>query len=240
VSVLPREHRLVEAISEVSGTTGPDLDVSALLHDLAATSVDLLDADAASVHLTADAGDLETIATCGDDSRYTELFAEHTRDGPSAECCRRATVVSSVDLDLDLDRARWPAFAARARRLGFRSVYGIPLRSRDHVLGGLSLLRTRVGPLADSEIAVAQCLAGVATLRLVHHRAQRSAAAVQGQLESALTSRVIIEQAKGYLARDHGETPKEAFLRLRGFARRRRLPLTRVAEDVVARRLRLR
>jgi GAF domain-containing protein len=238
VSVLPREHRLVEAISEVSGTTGPDLDVSALLHDLAATSVDLLDADAASVHLTADAGDLETIATCGDDSRYTELFAEHTRDGPSAECCRRATVVSSVDLDLD--RARWPAFAARARRLGFRSVYGIPLRSRDHVLGGLSLLRTRVGPLADSEIAVAQCLAGVATLRLVHHRAQRSSAVVQGQLESALTSRVIIEQAKGYLARDHGETPKEAFLRLRGFARRRRLPLTRVAEDVVARRLRLR
>ena len=238
VSVLPREQRLVEAIVEVAGTTGPGLDVSELLYNLAANSVDLLDTDTASVHIAHDTGVLETIATCGEDSRYIELFAEHVRDGPSAECYRSATVVSSTDLDLE--RHRWRAFNAKARRLGFRSVYGIPLRSEDNVVGGLTLLRTRVGPLSDADVAVAQCLATVATLSLVHHQARRSHAAVRDQLEGALDSRLIIEQAKGYLARDYDETPKKAFVRLRAYARRERLPIAVVAEDVVTRRLNLR
>ena len=186
MSVLPREQRLVEAIVEVAGTTGPGLDVSELLYNLAANSVDLLDTDTASVHIADDHGALETIATCGEDSRYVELFAEHIRDGPSVECYRTATVVSSVDLDLE--RSRWRAFTAKARRLGFRSVYGVPMRSDDHVVGGLTLLRTRAGPLADADVAVAQCLATVATLSLVHHRARRSHAAVRGSSKARWTA----------------------------------------------------
>jgi GAF domain-containing protein len=235
VGFLPREQRLVEAVVDAVSTTGPGLDVPELLYNLAASSVDLLGAGTASVQIANDDGALDTIATCGEDDRYIELFAEHMDDGPGAESYRRAAVVSAVDLDGE--RFRWPAFATKARALGFRSVHGIPMRSRDHVLGALSLLRTRVGPLVETELAIAQCIATVTTLSLVHDRAQRSHTVVRRQLEGALESRIVIEQAKGCLARDHDETPKEAFVRLRNFARRRNMRITVAAEGVITREL---
>jgi AmiR/NasT family two-component response regulator len=110
------------------------------------------------------------------------------------------------------------------------------MRSRDHVLGGLSLLRTRAGPLIETELVVAQCIATIAALTIIQDRAQRSHERSRQQLEP-LASRVMIEQAKGFLAHHHGETPKEAFTRLRNYSRRRRLRITTVAGEVIAGRL---
>jgi GAF domain-containing protein len=172
------------------------------------------------------------VATCSEDARYAKLFASHTTDGPGAESYKRASVVSEVDLDRE--DTRWPAFAATARSLGLRSVHGIPMRSRDQVLGGLSLLRVRPGPLSEAELAIAQCLATVATSSIVHDRARRSHAAVRRQLEEALESRVLIEQAKGFLARHHGESPKAAFTRLRSYSRGRGLRVVVVAEEILS------
>jgi GAF domain-containing protein len=224
--------RLVEAVADVGGSAGPDLDVADLLYNLADASVDLLDAESASVQIADESGALTTIATCGADDRYIELFADHLNGGPGAESFRRGLVVSSPDLDLD--QAQWPAFTTRAHRLGFRSAHGVPLRSRDYLLGGLTLLRTDVGPLSEVDLAIAQCIATVATLTVFHHRLHDSQAEVRDQLEGALKSRVAIEQAKGYLARSHGESPNDAFHRLRSYARGRGLRLVEVADQVVS------
>lgn len=235
MSVEPAVERLVEVLADVADATGPDLDVTELLYTVAAGGVDLLDAATASVQIVGDDGTLDTIATCGADARYTQLFANHRSDGPGAESFQRAAVVSEGDLDLA--HTPWPAFAAKARSLGFRSVHAVPMRSRDHVLGALSLLRVRPGPLTEAELSIAQCLATVATASIVHDRARRTHAAVRRQLEDALESRIIIEQAKGYLARHHDQSPKDAFARLRSYARGRGLRLAGVATDVVSGRL---
>lgn len=235
MSLVPQERRLVEAILEVSGTPGPSLDVAGLLYTLAANTLELLHADTASVQIADEDGTLDTIASCGEDDRFRELFAEHIDDGPGAESYRKAAVVSATDLDEE--EFRWPAFTAKARDLGFQSAHGIPLRSRDHAVGGLSLLRTRVGPLLETELVVAQCIATVAALSIVHDRAERSSEATRQQLQNALSSRIVIEQAKGFLAHHHDETPIEAFARLRNYARSRGLRIATVAGEVVARHL---
>jgi GAF domain-containing protein len=227
--------RLVEVITDVADSSGPDVDVTELLLTLAVGSIDLLRADTVSVQIADEAGVLETIATCSEDGRYAELFARHLTDTPGAESYRRASVVSEVDLDPE--DTRWPAFTATARSLGLRAVHGIPMRSRDHVVGGLSLLRAQPGPLTEAEVATAQCLATVATTTIVHDRAQRSHAAVRRQLEEALESRIVIEQAKGFLARHHGESPKAAFTRMRSYSRGRGLRVAVVAEEILSGRL---
>jgi GAF domain-containing protein len=231
-SVEPVVERLVEVIADVADASGPDFDVAEVLYTVASGSVDLLHADTASVQIADEKGVLDTIATCGEDDRYAELFASHTTDGPGAESYQRASVVSEVDLDRP--DTRWPTFAAKARTLGFRSVHGIPMRSRDHVVGGLTLLRSRPGPLTEAEVAIALCLTTVATASIVHDRAQRSQVTVRRQLEDALDSRVIIEQAKGYLARHHGESPRDAFTRLRSHSRGHGLRIGVVAEEVLS------
>lgn len=238
MGLMTQEERLVEAIVDVASTPGPGLDVAGLLHSLAATGVDLLDAHSAAVQVADENGALETLASCGEDPRYIELFADHSDDGPGADSYRKATVISAVDLDLE--ESRWPGYTAKARALGFRSVHGIPMRSRDHVVGGLSLLRTRAGPLVETELVVAQCIATVATLSVVQDRQQRSHERTRRQLEHALRSRIIIEQAKGFLAHDCGETTNQAFTRLRNYSRQRGLRISTVAEEVIAGRLDLR
>jgi GAF domain-containing protein len=235
VSVEPVVERLVEVIADVADATGPDFDVAEVLYTVAAGSVDLLHVDTASVQVANENGVLDTIATCGEDDRYAELFASHTTDGPGAESYQTASLVSEVDLDLA--DTRWPTFAAKALTLGFRSVHGIPMRSRDRVLGGLTLLRAQPGALTEAEVAIALCLTTVATASIVHDRAQRSHVAVRRQLEDALDSRIIIEQAKGYLARHYDESPKVAFTRLRAHSRGHGLRIAVVAEEVLSGRL---
>jgi GAF domain-containing protein len=237
VGLPPREQRLVEAIVDVAGTIESELDVPELLYTLAATSVDLLDVETAAVQLADDRGVLDTAAICGRNGRDSGLFGDEVDDGPGPASYRHAEIVSSTDLTLDRDR--WPAFTARALDLGFRSVHGIPMRCRDQVVGALSLARTRVAPSAESDLVIAQCLATVATLTIVHDRARHTHALVRRQLEEALESRVVIEQAKGYLARSHDETPDLAFTRLRTHARSHGRRLATVAEDVMTRGLHL-
>ncbi|HEY2225428.1 GAF and ANTAR domain-containing protein [Actinomycetospora sp.] len=237
MGLLPREQRLVEAIVDVAGSVESRLDVPELLYTLAATSVDLLDVETAAVQLVDDRGALDTVAICGRNGRSSGLFGDDVDDGPGVASYRQAEVVSSSDVTLDGDR--WPAFTAQALRLGFRSVHGIPMRCRDQVVGALTLARTRVTPPAEADLAIAQCLATVATLTIVHDRAQHTHALVRKQLEEALESRIIIEQAKGYLARSHDETPDLAFTRLRAHARSRGRRLAAVAEDVMTRGLEL-
>ena len=236
VGLLPRNERLVDAIVDVAGTARPELDVTEVLYSLAATAVDLLDAETAGVQIAGEVGGrLGTAAMCGEDGRYSVLFDDHGDDGPGEESYRRAEVVSWPDLTVDPQR--WPTFTARALRLGFHSVHGIPVRTRDHVLGALSLARSEAGPLVEADLAIAQCLATVAAVSIVGDRARHDEAELRRQLEEALQSRILVEQAKGYLARHYHETPNQAFVRLRAYARTHRRRIAAVAEDVVSHRL---
>jgi hypothetical protein len=126
-------------------------------------------------------------------------------------------------------RSAGPRFAAAAQQAGFAAVQALPMRLRDQVIGALNLFRAVPGAVAPADIRVGRALADVATLSLLHERSMRHSDTVNEQLQTALNSRVIIEQAKGKLAERLGLDMDQAFSVLRDHARTRNLRLSDVA-----------
>ncbi len=120
---------------------------------------------------------------------------------------------------------------------GFVSVHALPMRLRDNVLGALGLFGTTVGALGQDDLSLGQALADVASVALVQDNAAADRIAVNEQLQTALTSRVVLEQAKGVLAQKGELDMPQAFAVLRQYARDHNLRLTKVAEAIVSRAL---
>jgi hypothetical protein len=151
--------------------------------------------------------------------------------GPCLQAYRSGNAVL-VD-DLMVDAARWPAFALRAADYSFRSVSALPLRLREERVGALNLFRAEAGALTSTDIAIGQALADVATIGILHQRIMTRSELVNQQLQTALNSRVVIEQAKGVLAERGSIDMDEAFGLLRAHARRSQQRLADVARGVV-------
>lgn len=227
----PREQVLAEAFVDLADTLVADYDVLDLLYRLADVCVELLAADAAGLLLSDQRGHLEPVAASTEGTRLLELFQLQTDQGPCLDCFRSGAPVTCTDLAQAEDR--WPRFAAHAVAEGFASVHALPLRLRTEVIGALNLFCTAPGPLPDADLRLAQALADVATIGILHERAVRRGEVLAEQLQHALNSRIVLEQAKGALAERAGIDPDEAFLRLRRHARAHNLRLTELARAVV-------
>ena len=129
------------------------------------------------------------------------------------------------------------AVRRRGDGAGFRSVVALPLRLRNETIGALNLFRARTGPLVEGDRSLAQALADVATIGILQERGSSSARAAGPAAPGALSSRIVIEQAKGVLAERAGVHVDAAFQLLRGYARSHGLQLSEVARRVVARDL---
>jgi GAF domain-containing protein len=137
--------------------------------------------------------------------------------------------------DLDDASGRWPELVAALAGKGFyRSVHALPLRLRGEAIGGLNLFHTRPGRLPEADLGLGQALADVAIIGILQERAVRRGEVVAEQLQTALNSRVVLEQAKGVLAQQGTLTMDTAFDRLRRNARGHNLLLGEVARRVVA------
>jgi GAF domain-containing protein len=194
-------------------------------------SVGLLDASAAGLVLADTHGTLRLMASTSEAMELVELFQFQSDEGPCLDCYRSGEPVIAGDLAAATDR--WPRFAQYAADAGFSSAHALPLRLRDEVLGALNLFREVPGALGHADIAVGQALADVATIAVLQFRAVREAHTVAEQLQEALQTRIVIEQAKGVLAERAEVGMEEAFFRLRSYARSHRRLLTEVAEEVV-------
>ena len=128
-------------------------------------------------------------------------------------------------------------FAREAVEAGFHSVHALPMRLREQCIGTLNLFRVTAGPLEEADVRVGQALADVATIGILQERAVRRSEVLAEQLQTALNSRVVIEQAKGMLAEHATSSVADAFALLRGFARDTNRRLSDVALDLVAGRL---
>jgi hypothetical protein len=130
-------------------------------------------------------------------------------------------------------------FAPAALAAGYRSAYAVPLRLRSERIGALNLFADRPAALPLTDGALGQAFADVATIGILNERFLRERAALAEQLQTALTGRVTLEQAKGVLAEQLQISVDESFSILRGHARSSNRLLTEVAADIVARRLTL-
>ena len=232
-----REAVLVDTFAALADSLVAGFDVIELLQTLVETCSRVLDVDEAGILLADEDGDLVVVASTSEASTLVETMQLDARSGP---CWSSFTTAEPVALpDVDVDEARWPEFAEVARQQGFRSAHAVPLRLRGTVIGTLNLLRNSVGELNDRDVRVAQALADVATIGILQERTLRESAVVQQQLQGALDTRVVIEQAKGVVAHVRGVSTDEAFVLIRRHARENRLKLADVASQLVERRLTL-
>jgi transcriptional regulator with GAF, ATPase, and Fis domain len=235
VSETTREAQLLDAFATLADTLVVGYDVVDLLQTLVETCADVLDVAEAGILLSADDAPLELVASTSEKANVVETIQLAAEFGPCIACFRSGAPVSVPDLAVDSER--WPEFARSARSQGFVSVYALPLRLRADTIGTLNLFGTEPGVLNDRDVRAAQALADVATIGILHERNLRAGDELRGQLQRALESRVVIEQAKGVLAHSRDIAPDDAFAVLRRYARSERLPLDRVAREVVERRL---
>ncbi|WP_030678438.1 ANTAR domain-containing protein [Streptomyces sp. NRRL B-1347] len=228
-----REERLAAAFVELADAFVDDFDAISCLQLLATRCVDLLDVAAAGVVLSAPEG--ESLEASGSDehSRRLERLGVEWGEGPGLDCFRSGRVVDGALLANGRPHASWPRFAPHALLSGFTSVTATPLRLRGRTIGALSLFRGQPETLPLAQLRLAQALARLATIGILQQRAAHRQSVIVSQLETALHSRVVIEQAKGALSHRHRISVDEAFTLLRGHARSQRRLLTAVAEEVL-------
>jgi transcriptional regulator with GAF, ATPase, and Fis domain len=228
---LARMNELAETFVVLADTLVDDFDVVDLLDRLAAACVSLLGVTAAGLLLDDQKGNLAVVASSSEETRLLEVFQLQSNEGPCLDCVRTGEAVVSADLAADVDR--WPRFVPAALAVGFRSVTAMPLRLREARIGGLHLFSAAPGRLADDDHRLAQALADVATIGILQQRSAHRSSMIAEQLQHALNSRVVIEQAKGVLAERHSVGMEEAFDALRRHSRDHNHKLTQTALAVV-------
>jgi GAF domain-containing protein len=222
--------QLADVFVEMADTLVDDFDVIDFLHVLTERCVQLLGVSAAGLLLTDGQDTLQVVAASSERTRLLELFQLQTDQGPCVDCFRTGQPVSVADLP---SAGRWPRFAAAAADVGFTAVHALPMRLRTEVIGALNFFDTDPGALDAGKLRVGQALADVATIGLLQHRAISQRDALTEQLQTALNSRVLIEQAKGMVAERLHLDLAEAFALLRGSARSHNRRLSDLAQAIV-------
>ena len=235
---MTREAVLASTFVELADSLVDDFDVVELLTTLSDRCVELLDVDAAGIVVIGPGGVLRSTASSSEVMHVVELFELQAEEGPCFDCCRTGEPV--VNHDLAEAGERWPEFAPVAVAAGYHAADAIPMRLRDQAIGALNLFSTTPAALDADDLVTAQALADVATIAILQQRRIFDAATVADQLNHALASRIVIEQAKGVIAERQGVDMPAAFERLRAHARDRNRRMHDVAADVVAGRLDLR
>jgi hypothetical protein len=228
-----REHTVTEAFVSIANAMVDGHDILDLYIGLTFDCARILDVASAGLLLADARGVLQVVAASAERTRDLELFMLQAAEGPCLDCYRSAAPV--LVPDLALEQARWPRFAPVAVEAGFVAVHAVPMRLRDTTLGPLGLFGSRVGALGREDLELAQALAHVATVALVAGRAAVDRQTINTQLQTALDSRVVLEQAKGTLAQLGDLDVDQAFAALRRFSRDHNRKLLDIAQSVVTR-----
>ncbi|MBG6107938.1 GAF and ANTAR domain-containing protein [Frigoribacterium sp. CG_9.8] len=235
METLTREEKVTAAFVMVADTLIDDYDTIELLHTLVEVCADILATNAGGLMLADDSGQLQLVASTTESAGLVEILALNAGTGPCIDCFKTGKSISIGDL-ASTD-PRWPVFREAALEQGFRSVHATPLRLRGTVLGTINLFSSAVGELNLADVAIVQALADVATIGIIQQHSIRHSKALAEQLQIALQSRVLIEQAKGAVAQSAETTPESAFTFLRKYARDNNLTLRGVCERVLDRTL---
>lgn len=230
---MSREDEVVQALVALAGSLAQGADVPELLDRLANDCVRLLDVSAAGLLLADRRGALRVVAGSSHEAADLEAFQVQRDQGPCWDCYQDGRPV--LVPDVAAARARWPQFVPVALDLGVRSVHAVPLRLRDQVLGAVGLFGAAPGALGESDLRLAQALADVAAVAMVQERVAADRQAVNEQLQTALETRVLLEQAKGVLAQAGDLTMPAAYAALVRYCRDHNVVLSRLARAVVER-----
>lgn len=232
-TVAGREEWLARTFVELADTLVADYDIVDFLSTLAERCVELLETVEVGLVLVDRRGELQVMASSTERMHVAELFEVQNEEGPCFDCQRAGEQILNEPLDSAADR--WPRFGPMARDAGFRMAHALPLRLRRDVIGAMNIFDTELREMTSLQVNLSQFLADAATIGILQERSVRQQTDIAGQLQGALNSRVVIEQAKGVVAEQQHVAMEEAFAMLRGYSRNSRVPLSELAEAVVDR-----
>jgi GAF domain-containing protein len=229
-----RERLLAQAFVRLADTLIDEFDLVQFLQGLSIDSIEILRAEAASVMLADARGRLRLIASSDERMRLLEFFELQDAQSPCLDAFGSGRTVQAGEAE---GWNRWPGFAPRASEAGFRVLCSVPLRARADTIGTLNLFRRSGEPFSDAELEIAQAMGHIVTIALIQERALKERSLLAEQLQTALRSRVVIEQAKGMLAEHLSLTVDDTFQLLNTYARNHNRKLTEVARNVVDRQI---
>jgi GAF domain-containing protein len=232
-----REEWLAHTFIELADTLVADFDLIDFMSTLVDRLSELLESSEVGLALGSASGELRVLASSSERMRLLELIEIQTDEGPCRDCFRDGVRV--VNQRLDESNDRWPTFAAQARAAGFQMVHAIPLRLRDETIGAMNIFNPNLTELTPQEVNLAQALADAATIGILQERAVSHGVELAAQLQRALDSRVVVEQAKGIVGERLHIEMDAAFDLIRGYARGHRRRLSEVAAAVISGELRL-
>jgi transcriptional regulator with GAF, ATPase, and Fis domain len=222
-----REEWLAATLVELADTLVDEFDMVEFLSLLAERCVELFGAVEAGLMLADATGQLRYIASSSERSKILELFELQNEEGPCLDAFHSGEQI--VNVPLGDGTGRWPRFSAKARAAGFVSAHALPLRIRGKFIGAINLFHAEERQLDATDVRLGQAMADIATIGIVQERAISEAAVLTDQLRRALSSRIVLEQAKGRLAERLGVDLDAAFALLRRYAREHNRGLTEVA-----------
>ena len=224
--------QLVDYFVKVADTLREDFDLVEFLHDLTVNAARVSGAASAGLVLLDHQDRVRYMASSNEEGKMLELFQIQNDDGPCLDAITGGRPVVNADLGDAADR--WPQFAPAARAAGFQSVHAFPLRLRDQTIGALNIFGTEHSRFDPDDVRLVQGLADVATIAILQDRSRHYSEVITDQLQTALNSRIIIEQAKGALSRSESITLGAAFELLRETAQSNHRKISEVARSVIA------
>lgn len=232
-----KQSQLLDVFVTLVDTLVENYDLLDLLQTLVESCQRLLDISAAGILLVEESGELDVMASTSEASWLVEMMQLSAQAGPCIRCFTTGSIVSVPDISVSTPG--WERFEQSAKEQGFAAVFAVPMRLRQTTIGALNLFRTEPGELDPQDLRAARALADVATIGILHERTLRESDAIREQLQLALNSRVLIEQAKGVVAYQRSISTEEAFNLIRSYARSNGMLLSNVADLLVQRKLSL-
>jgi hypothetical protein len=226
-----KEAWLARTFVELADTLVADFDLIDFMAVLVERCAELLDSAEVGLALAAPRGDLRVMASSSERMHALELIEVQNDEGPCRDCVRDGQQVLNQRLDGSEDR--WPLFTPKAREAGFHMVHALPLRLRNDVIGAMNIFSPNLLALSDQDVNLTQALADVATIGILQERAVKHGTNLAEQLQGALNSRVLLEQAKGIVAERRQVDMDQAFAMLRSYARNNRKQLSAVASAII-------
>jgi hypothetical protein len=179
-----------------------------------------------------------SLCTTDEISKLIEDLQYLLGQGPCVDAYEQDRVVSEPEM-ASQGRARWTAFSPPVVKAGVRALFGFPMRVGTVRMGAINLYRDTPGPLTEDQHADGLVMAGLAAHWVLDVQADAPSGSLAEELEQGADLRIIVHNAAGIVSIQLEVTITEALIRLRAYAFSHDRSLTDVAEDVVARRLRL-
>jgi len=163
-------------------------------------------------------------------SEIDAIQYEVLNEGPCITAAREERTIRSGSLG---DEALWPRFGPRVGRLGVHSVLSLPLLLPDQVVGAINVYAHDKDIFDEHAAELGELFAAPAAVAVHNAQVLSQALALTVQLQTALSSRPVIDQAIGLLRGRSGGTSEEAFGRLRAISQSENTKLAVIAQRIV-------